>query len=78
MNWLRRIPTAFLVILALVMCVAPLTPEPHLVEKTRLLVNGELSSPLDVIDLLLHIAPLVLLFIKTILLKPAHEPDRHD
>jgi hypothetical protein len=46
------------------MGVAPITPEPHLIEKLRLLSLGELVRPLDIFDLFLHATPLVLLIIK--------------
>ncbi len=61
MRWLDQFPLAVLVVLALWMAVAPITPEPHLIEKLRLLSQGQLSRPLDVFDLCLHSAPLVLL-----------------
>jgi hypothetical protein len=43
---------------------APFTPEPHLVEKLRMLAQGQLVKPLDMFDLALHGAPLVLLVLK--------------
>jgi len=43
------------------MALAPFTPEPHLLEKLRMLSNGTLSRPLDMFDLLLHAFPLILL-----------------
>jgi hypothetical protein len=46
------------------MAVAPISPEPHLVEKTRMLLEGQLTKPLDIFDLLYHLAPMVLLAIK--------------
>jgi len=61
MNWLDRIPLGWLVALAAWMAVAPVVPEPHLLEKLRMLSQGTLSRPLDIFDLCLHSAPLVLL-----------------
>lgn len=64
MGWLDRFPLLWLAVLALWMGVAPITPEPHLIEKLRLLSLGELVRPLDIFDLFLHATPLVLLVIK--------------
>ena len=61
MKWLNNIPLAILVALAAWMAVAPITPEPHLIEKLRMLAQGTLTKPLDIFDLCLHSAPLVLL-----------------
>jgi len=43
---------------------APFLPEPHVVEKIRLLASGELTRPIDVFDLLMHGIPWLLLGIK--------------
>lgn len=61
---LREIPYLVLVPLALLMAFAPFTPEPHLVEKTRMLLHGQLHRPLDIFDLILHAAPALLLVAK--------------
>jgi hypothetical protein len=61
-NWLDKIPLLPLVVGALLLGAAPFVPEPHLVEKLRMLMAGELVRPIDIFDLLLHGAlPLVLL-----------------
>jgi hypothetical protein len=61
-NWLDKIPLLPLVVGALLLGAAPFVPEPHLVEKLRMLMAGELARPIDIFDLLLHGAlPLVLL-----------------
>lgn len=64
MNWLDRIPLGFLVALAVWMAIAPITPEPHLIEKLRMLSQGALVRPLDVFDLCLHAAPLLALGVR--------------
>jgi hypothetical protein len=64
MTWLDRIPLPLLIALAAWMALAPFTPEPHLVEKLRMLLLGTLTRPLDVFDLLLHAVPLVLLALR--------------
>jgi hypothetical protein len=64
MGWLDRFPLVWLVVLALWLAVAPVVPEPHLTEKWRLLMQGTLSRPIDIFDLLLHTVPLVLLAVR--------------
>lgn len=64
MAWLDRFPLKWLVPLALWLAVAPIVPEPHLTEKWRLLMQGALSRPIDIFDLLLHTVPLVLLAVR--------------
>lgn len=51
---MKPLPLWMLVIAALVLGLAPFSPEPHLVEKLRMLVNGDLRRPLDIFDLLMH------------------------
>ena len=43
------------------MAVASVVPEPHLLEKTRMLWLGTLQRPLDIFDLCLHLAPTLFL-----------------
>lgn len=64
LNWIDGIPTPLLVVLALWMLAAPLQPEPHLVEKWKMLRRGELTRPLDIFDVFFHLAPLALLGVK--------------
>ncbi|MGF1644834.1 MAG: RND transporter [Thiotrichales bacterium] len=66
MNWLRNTPTIFIALVAIFLGLAPVVPEPHLVEKLRMLANGELVKPLDIFDLLLHSVPIALLVVKLI------------
>jgi len=61
LSWLDRFPLGWLVALALWLAVAPVLPEPHLVEKLRMLFTGTLQRPLDIFDLLMHSLPLGLL-----------------
>ena len=61
-TWLDKIPVLPLLVGALLLGAAPFVPEPHLVEKLRMLVAGELVRPIDIFDLLMHgILPLLLL-----------------
>ncbi|NQU58384.1 MAG: hypothetical protein HQ513_14210 [Rhodospirillales bacterium] len=64
MEWLDKIPTNLLVLAAIVMALAPFTPEPHLVEKFRMFMAGNLRKPLDIFDVFWHLAPSVLLAVK--------------
>ena len=64
LNWLDRLPWTWLLLLAAWMAVAPITPEPHLVEKLRLLAHGRLIHSLDILDLVMHATPLVLVALK--------------
>ena len=66
MAWLDQIPLNMLIIAALLLGLAPFVPEPHLVEKLRMLAQGTLSKPIDIFDLLMHAAPIVLLVLKLI------------
>ncbi len=58
---IRRIPLLWLTFIAAWLAVAPITPEPHLLEKTRMLLAGSLVRPIDIFDLALHAVPLLLL-----------------
>ena len=69
LKWLDRFPLVWLAVLAVWMLIAPLSPEPHVVEKIRLLGQGQLTRPLDIFDLLMHSTPLVLLLIRLVRLK---------
>lgn len=65
--WRRRyLPYRLLLPVALVLGLAPLRPEPHLVEKIRMLAGGSLSRPIDVFDLLLHGTPALLLAVRVV------------
>jgi len=64
MRFLDRISWSVALVLAVFLGAAPITPEPHLVEKLRMLVQGQLVRPLDMFDLSMHAAPIVLLVLK--------------
>ena len=64
MKWLDNIPMTLLLPIAVVLALAPFTPEPHLWEKLKMLSAGELVRPIDIFDLFLHGAPLVLVVLK--------------
>ena len=64
MKWLDRIPYLYIVPLAIFLALAPFSPEPHLWEKLKMLFDGTLVRPVDMFDLFLHSAPLLILFLK--------------
>ena len=74
MKFLDNIPLIPLLLIAIVMGLAPFQPEPHLVEKLRMLADGSLSKPIDIFDLCVHGLPLLLLVAK--LLRMAIKGDR--
>lgn len=55
---------SFLIPASLLLGLAPFVPEPHLVEKIRMLFSGTLSRPIDIFDLFLHGAFPALLLVK--------------
>jgi hypothetical protein len=59
-----------LIILALLLGLSPFVPEPHLVEKLRMLREGTLTRPLDIFDLFFHLTPALLLLLKLFLERP--------
>lgn len=64
MQWLDKIDFLVILILAVILGLLPLFPEPHLWQKLKLLADGELVKPLDIFDLFLHGGPTVLLIAK--------------
>ena len=64
MELIDKIPLTYLIIGALVLGLAPFVPEPHLVEKLRMLFNGTLVKPVDIFDLVMHAFLPVLLAIR--------------
>ncbi len=64
MKFLNSIPYPALVLAAVLLGLAPFQPEPHVVEKMRLLLSGTLVRPLDMFDLLMHLGPALLLLVK--------------
>ncbi|MBF0284752.1 MAG: hypothetical protein HQL51_09865 [Magnetococcales bacterium] len=50
--------------MALLLGLAPFQPMPHLQEKILMLLDGTLRRPLDIFDLCLHSAPILLIVLK--------------
>jgi hypothetical protein len=51
----------FLIPLLLLLGFAPFFPQPHIVEKVRMLMAGTLNRPIDIFDLAWHTWPFLLL-----------------
>lgn len=66
MEWLDSIPWLQLIIIGGLLALAPFFPEPHLVEKVRMLGQGTLKKPIDIFDFLMHGAPLILILLKAV------------
>ena len=64
MKWIDQIPLILLVVVAEFLGIAPMHAEPHLLEKSRMLLSGSLSKPIDIFDFLMHATPSVLLIIR--------------
>lgn len=61
---LDQIPVTLLVLACLTLGLAPFFPEPHIWEKLKMLLAGNLVKPIDIFDLLLHAAPFLALALK--------------
>ncbi len=69
MHFIDNIPMMVVLVLCVLLGLAPFVPEPHILEKLRMLSQGELKKPIDIFDLFYHGIPFVLLTIKLIRLK---------
>ncbi len=61
---LDQIPISLIVLACLTLGLAPFFPEPHIWEKLKMLVAGNLEKPVDIFDLLMHAAPFAVLGLK--------------
>jgi hypothetical protein len=66
LRFLDSISYAVLIIAGLLLLLAPFKPMPHVVEKLTMLKDGTLRKPIDIFDLLFHLLPAILLFLKVI------------
>ena len=64
MTWLDSLAWPMLLIVGVFLAISPIQPEPHLIEKLRMLSQGTLVKPLDIFDLLWHTAPIILIVVK--------------
>lgn len=67
-KFIKKIPLLPIVIVALLLALAPITQEPHLWQKLKMLFDGSLSKPIDIFDLFMHGTPMVLLIVKLVFL----------
>lgn len=56
----------FLIPVVLLLGFAPFFPQPHIVEKVRMLTAGTLKRPIDIFDLIWHAWPFALLAYKVV------------
>jgi len=56
----------FLIPVVLLLGFAPFFPQPHIVEKLRMLMAGTLKRPIDIFDLVWHAWPFILLVYKLV------------
>ena len=66
-KFFNLVPWPFLLPAAILFALMPLKPEPHLLEKLRMLANGLLTRPVDIFDLFMHSTPLLLVLGKFLL-----------
>jgi len=64
LKFVDKLPWVMLIVGTIFLGSAPFVPEPHLVEKLRMLFEGTLSKPMDIFDLFLHASMPTLLLIK--------------
>jgi hypothetical protein len=61
---LLNLPWSIILVLCATLGLAPFVPEPHIWEKLKMLVAGELTKPVDIFDFLFHRVPWLLLILK--------------
>ena len=66
MKWLDKLPWFMVIAFVATIGLAPYAPEPHVIEKLKMLVAGDLARPIDIFDLVMHASPWILLVLKTI------------
>lgn len=66
MRWLDFLKWDVLILASLLLGLAPFVPEPHIWEKLKMLAAGTLTRPIDIFDLVMHSAPVILLILKGI------------
>ena len=62
-RWFEQLPPGLMLAAATLLALAPWPiggPQPHLVEKLGMLADGQLTRPIDIFDLFMHGAPLLL------------------
>ena len=64
MSFIDKLSLPLLAAITVLMLGAPFVPEPHLVEKAKMLLAGTLTRPLDLFDVFWHLLPAALLTLK--------------
>ena len=64
LRWIDTLPYGMLIVIAILMLLLPFKPMPHALEKLIMLKKGLLTRPIDIFDLLFHLAPTIVLAIK--------------
>lgn len=64
MKLLDKIPFRTAIIMTIFLGLAPFVPEPHLWQKLKMLLAGNLVQPVDMFDMLFHAAPGLVLLAK--------------
>lgn len=77
MKFLDKIPFRTTIIMTIFLGLAPFMPEPHLWEKLKMLVAGDLGKPIDIFDLIFHIAPALVLLAKIYRHKTKLDQEEH-
>ena len=65
-EFLDKLPWSILIFFCFTLGLAPFFP-PHLFEKTKMLLEGQLVRPIDWFDLVMHATPWVFLIIKLLM-----------
>jgi len=63
-SWLHCPSMGMLIVAALLLGAMPITPEPHLFEKIRMLMDGTLVKPVDMFDLFWHSWPILWIILR--------------
>jgi len=63
---LDGIPVSALIFASLLLGLAPFQPEPHVWQKLKMLMAGELVRPMDIFDLFMHGTPILLLMVRVL------------
>ncbi|WP_018872349.1 hypothetical protein [Thioalkalivibrio sp. ALJ16] len=63
-RWVDRAPLWLFALFVVTLGLAPWVPEPHVAEKLRWLFAGELGQPQDILDLVMHAIPWLLMAFK--------------
>lgn len=64
MKFLDKIPFRTVIIMTIFLGLAPFVPEPHLWQKLKMLVGGDLVKSVDIFDMFFHMAPGMVLLAK--------------